>query len=161
MLKIDTVLGLLHSLENTLSLLKPLRDESLGQLTTDLVRYHGVLHLLQVSIQHVTDIGAHILAAGPLATPGDYREVILEMGRHKIIPYDFAQKISPMAALRNILVHEYLTVDPARVYEILQNRLDDFEQFIEYIYDYLDCHGYLSDRSTRSTFLHPNEEFNV
>ena len=146
MVKLDVVLGLLRSLESNLELLKPLRAEPLAALTSDLVRYNGMLHLLQLSVQHVTDIGAHLVAAAPLATPGDYKEVIMAMGLHGILPYEFAERIAPMAGFRNIIVHEYLTVDPTRVHDILQNRLGDFEEFVEYIYDYLRREGYLTDK---------------
>jgi uncharacterized protein YutE (UPF0331/DUF86 family) len=34
-----------------------------------------------------------------------------------------------MAGLRNILVHDYLEVDRARIHALLQDCLEDFEQF--------------------------------
>jgi uncharacterized protein YutE (UPF0331/DUF86 family) len=34
-----------------------------------------------------------------------------------------------MKAFRNILVHEYGRIDDQLVFEVLQNRLDDFETF--------------------------------
>jgi len=42
-----------------------------------------------------------------------------------------------MVGLRNILIHEYSSIDLNKVYDILQNKLDDFYKFIEYIEDYL------------------------
>jgi len=47
-----------------------------------------------------------------------------------------------MTGSRNVVVHEYLTVDPAKVNEMPHNRLDDFEEFKMHVYDYLaarDC----------------------
>jgi uncharacterized protein YutE (UPF0331/DUF86 family) len=42
-----------------------------------------------------------------------------------------------MAGLRNILVHEYVSVDLDVIADILQRRLDDFEKFISLIRKYL------------------------
>ena len=41
-----------------------------------------------------------------------------------------------MVGLRNILVHEYISVDPGRLYELLE-RLDDFRRFAEQIRQYI------------------------
>jgi hypothetical protein len=42
-----------------------------------------------------------------------------------------------MARFRNILVHVYAQVDVRRVYENLQNHLDDFGQFAQYVWRFL------------------------
>ena len=38
-----------------------------------------------------------------------------------------------MAGFRNILVHQYLEIDHRLVYDALQNRLDDFRAFANYV----------------------------
>jgi uncharacterized protein YutE (UPF0331/DUF86 family) len=148
MVKTEVILRLLESLRENITLLRPLQSESLAELTADPLRYNGVIHLLQTSVGHVTDVGTHILAGSGLEVPGEYRLIIVKMGQQRIIPYDFAQRIAPMASFRNIVVHEYLTVDPVRVYRHLQHGLDDFEQFIYYIYEYLREEGYISEGPT-------------
>jgi uncharacterized protein YutE (UPF0331/DUF86 family) len=145
MIKPAVILRLLESLRENITLLRPLQSESMADLTADPLRYNGVIHLLQTSVEHVTDVGAHLLAGSGLEIPDEYRQIISKMGQHRILPYDFAQRIAPMANFRNIVVHEYLTVDPARVYEHLQHGLNDFEQFIYYIYEYLRREGYIDE----------------
>jgi len=54
------------------------------------------------------------------------------------IPIDFAKKIKSMPGLRNILVHEYGIIDIKKIYDILQNNLGDFEDFIFYTKKYLE-----------------------
>ncbi|HIC94362.1 MAG TPA: DUF86 domain-containing protein [Anaerolineae bacterium] len=138
MIKSATIIKLLESLREYIEFLRPAQSLTLAKLTADPLRYGGVLHYLQLAIQHMTDIGAHLLAGTGRAVPDDYRQIILAMGRNRIIPYEFAERIAPMAGFRNILVHEYLTVDPAIVYDNLQHGLADFELFIEYVYDFLE-----------------------
>lgn len=56
---------------------------------------------------------------------------------NKIIPQDFANRILPMAGLRNILVHEYSKIDLNIIYRQLQN-LDDFRTFQKHIIEFLE-----------------------
>lgn len=42
-----------------------------------------------------------------------------------------------MIGFRNLLVHEYEAVDPSRVYQYLQDNLNDFDRFFEQIAQYL------------------------
>lgn len=143
MIKPDVILKILESLREHIKLLRAVQSESLASLTADLVRYNGVIHLLQLCVEHVADVGAHILAGSGLEMPGEYREIIIKLGQHGIIPRDFAERIAPMAGFRNIVVHRYLSVDPARVYAHLQYGLDDFERFIVHIYEYLQREGHI------------------
>ena len=63
--------------------------------------------------------------------------VLVRMGREGILPPDFSERISGRAGFRNLLVHDYAEVDPERVYEFLQDRLGDFEEFMRYVSIYL------------------------
>ncbi len=42
-----------------------------------------------------------------------------------------------MAGFRNILVHDYLRIDHARVYSILTQALTDLEEFARYVQTWL------------------------
>jgi uncharacterized protein YutE (UPF0331/DUF86 family) len=68
--------------------------------------------------------------------PNDYYEAILRMGELGILPPEFALRLAPIAGFRNILIHEYLTVDWSIVYSSLQD-LDDLEQFSSLIQQWL------------------------
>ena len=50
------------------------------------------------------------------------------MGELGVTPPDFARQLAPLAGFRNILIHEYLTIDWDIIYQRLHN-LDNFEQF--------------------------------
>jgi uncharacterized protein YutE (UPF0331/DUF86 family) len=144
MIKPNVVLRLLDSLKRHVEALRPLQRESLAALTADKLRWNGVLHLLQLSVEHVMDISNHLLAGTQRMVPDDGRESIRELGRDiGVLPYEFAERIAPMAGLRNILVHEYMTVDPLIIHGALQHGLDDFEEFARHVYDYLRREGHL------------------
>jgi uncharacterized protein YutE (UPF0331/DUF86 family) len=143
MVKAAVVITLLQSLEEKLTILRSIQSSTLRELVDDPIRWNATLHLLQLSVEHVTDICAHLLAGQDMAVVDDNRQLVLEAGRSQIMPYEFAQRIAGMTGFRNVLVHEYLSVDPLKVNDILHNRLDDFEEFKMYVYDYLRREGHL------------------
>jgi len=108
-------------------------DEFSSSLNKQWMFHHG----LQLSIQILLDIGNHILAAIGENQIEEYVDVIDKLGENGIIPIDFSKRIRGMVGLRNILVHEYADIDLHKVYDIVQNKLQDFYHFAEYIVDYL------------------------
>jgi uncharacterized protein YutE (UPF0331/DUF86 family) len=74
MIKLAVILQRLESLRENITLLRPVQSESLAELTADPLRYHGVIHLLQISVEHVIDVGAHLLAGSGLETPDEYKQ---------------------------------------------------------------------------------------
>jgi len=56
----------------------------------------------------------------------------------KIIPLDFAQKISPVVGLRNILVHGYEKVDRGLFVDSFQKNRQDFDKYLLLINSFLD-----------------------
>ena len=91
---------------------------------------------LEILIQNLLDIGAHLLASQIKNDWEDYGEVILKLGEHRVIPQAFSDKIKGMAGLRNILIHEYLKIDLDKLFDYLKYRLEDFVLFIQYIRAY-------------------------
>ncbi|MGC9336908.1 MAG: type VII toxin-antitoxin system HepT family RNase toxin [Candidatus Cloacimonadia bacterium] len=92
---------------------------------------------LQLAIESALDVGEVIISARGFEKPEDYRSVILILGRHNVIPRDFAERFAEAAKFRNILVHMYAEVDGEMLYGILQNNRGDFDEFAKYIARYL------------------------
>jgi len=113
------------------------KDITRDELAASIGKQWMVCHGLQLSIQTVIDIGNHLLAAIGENQVEDYVDIIDRLGEKDIIPSEFARSIRGMVGLRNILVHEYARLDMEKVYHILQNRLNDFHLFINYINHYL------------------------
>ena len=117
--------------------LEKFKNISWREFPSSLENQWKVFHGLQLSIQIVIDVGNHILAAIGESQIEDYTDIIDKLGERNIISAEFAQSIRGMVGLRNILIHEYSSIDLNKVYDVLQNKLDDFYKFIEYIEDYL------------------------
>ena len=110
---------------------------SFNEFKTDLSTIWAVEHGLQLAIQNVIDISAHILSSLNENSIDNYSEILQKLGEKNVIPQNFAKKIIGMAGFRNLLVHEYIKVDIKKVYSILTNNLSDFNQFLDYINKYL------------------------
>ena len=69
--------------------------------------------------------------------PEDYGDTFRVMNEEGALEKDFSDELVNMAKFRNRLVHIYLEVENEQVYEILQDRLDDFKKFIDAISNFL------------------------
>lgn len=127
---------LVHLLESV-EVLKELSQEPLEYFQSDRRARWGLERGLQTCIQAVLDIAGHITATSGRTVPDEYKAGILALADMGVLPRDFANRIAPMAGLRNILVHEYLEVDLEVLKAILTERLNDFVEFSVYIEDHL------------------------
>jgi len=137
MIKPDIIKKHIEGIYENLTILDKARSMPFVQFKADKAIMKATEHCLQLSIQSLLDISHYIIANNNLPRPNDNREAILTLGNHGIIPDDFAQKIAPLANLRNLLIHEYLDIDLARIYEHIQD-LEDFRKFSQYILKYLE-----------------------
>jgi uncharacterized protein YutE (UPF0331/DUF86 family) len=87
---------------------------------------------LQLAIECTIDIGSHILATEGLGRPDSYAEIFRRLAMAGIFPVPFGEELAKMAGFRNALVHDYLDLDPNRVFGYL-SQLDDFVSFAQYI----------------------------
>ena len=127
----------LQKMEEALARLAMYQDLSPEVLNSDLGLQWILEKGLQVLIQNLLDIGAHVLAGGFKNDWDDYSQIIRKLAVHGVIPSDFADKIRGMAGLRNILVHDYLRVDLEKLIEFVQFRLEDFLVFMRLVREYL------------------------
>ena len=118
----------LDELSERLARLKPLRDKPRHEFDQDPYLRDIVERNLEIAAQCCIDISHRIISLEDARKPADYYEAILLMGELGVLPPDFARSLAPLAGFRNILVHEYLSVDWDYVYDHLRN-LDDLERF--------------------------------
>ena len=133
----ETIERHLENMEEGLAEFSKYKGLSLEELQRNLSLQWALEKGLQMLIQNLLDIGAHILAGDFKNDWDDYSEIIVKLGDHGVIPTEFAEKIKGMAGLRNILVHDYLRVDLEKLSEFIRFRLEDFLDFMRFIREYL------------------------
>ncbi len=119
----------LRKLREYVGLLRILRGRPREEFIEDPFVIGNVERYLQLAIQVVLDICNHIVADDRLGAVEEYRDAIRLLGQSGYLQPDLVQRLAPMAGLRNILVHDYLDVDRVRIHALLQDCLEDFEQF--------------------------------
>jgi uncharacterized protein YutE (UPF0331/DUF86 family) len=122
----------LDELSERLARLAPLRDKQRTEFDQDPYLRDIVERNLEVAAQRCIDISHRIISLENARKPIDYYDAILRMGELGVLPPDFARHLAPLAGFRNILVHEYLTVDWEHVHRNLQ-QLEDLEHFASLI----------------------------
>ncbi|MGI8594321.1 MAG: type VII toxin-antitoxin system HepT family RNase toxin [Solirubrobacteraceae bacterium] len=124
----DRVARRLERLEELLVELERIRDDEPDALRTDRRTTLAALHALQLALQIVLDLGTQLSAERRIPIPDTYREIFPALAQAGTIPSALGESLAQAAALRNVLVHEYLDVDLDEVSSAL-NRLDDLRAF--------------------------------
>ncbi len=125
----DVVFDRLASLRMNARRLKATLASGRERFVKDEDVYLKAERCLQLAIQAILDIGTHLVADQGLNRPAGYEEVVPELGRAGILPAELGDRLSGMAGLRNILVHDYLEVNHGRMFDDLTAGLGDFEAF--------------------------------
>jgi len=103
-------------------------------ITTDRLEQDGMLrwaveHGLHIAAEAVFAAGNHILAGEFQEAADEYREIPPRLVARGVLGASTAKRLESLAGFRNVLVHDYATVDVRRVHAGLA-RLDDFEAFV-------------------------------
>ncbi len=84
---------------------------------------------LQVGAECLFDIGNHILSAHFGASPGGYEDILGQLEAHGVLGAELRQRLKGLGGFRNILVHDYLRLDPEQVAAALARAPRDFGDF--------------------------------
>ncbi len=96
---------------------------------------------LQIIAQAILDIGNHIIAHHGWGKPESYRQIITLLYQNKALSEGYQNELEGLASLRNILVHDYLSLKPDILYKDISNGISAIEFFIkEIITKYGDNH---------------------
>ncbi len=126
----------LREIGRRLSALRDLQSHGESTFLADLALQAQAERHLQLALQCAIDIALHILADDTDRTPEDYGTAFRELAAVGMLDRNLADRLRLAAGLRNVLVHAYLDVDPARIWTHL-GRLGDFEDFAHAVDAYL------------------------
>ena len=96
-----------------------------------------VEHGLQLCAQNAIDIATHLATTAGLDA-SDYASAIDRLTGMNVLPAAFGAGFRHIAGLRNVLVHDYIDVDMEVIARVLEENLDDFEEFTRWVERYLD-----------------------
>ncbi len=127
----------LRLLEENIKELDAFRSRfTIEDIAADKTKEWGLRYGLFETIQIVIDIACHLVSKYNLGSPETYVECIELLRKNGYITSELAERLAGMVGLRNILVHEYVSVDRKRLFEFLYN-IEDFRNFILEIKDHI------------------------
>jgi uncharacterized protein YutE (UPF0331/DUF86 family) len=127
----------LFALDQALQILRRHQGRSVDVLRADREERWVVERGLQLCIQNALDIATHIAASAGRDVP-DYATAIDQLAELDVLPGEFAMTFRAVAGFRNVIIHDYLDVDPMIVHRLLNERLEDFAEFARMVGQYLD-----------------------
>lgn len=102
----------------------------LDLIATDIVMQRFAEHTLQVAIQASLDVASHIVSDERLGEPRTNHELFDLLARGSWIAATSVAPLRAMVGFRNVLVHEYDTVDLAIVRDVAEHHLDDLLDYV-------------------------------
>ena len=100
-------------------------------LESDLSLHNDVMFSLLMMAQLVIDLAGEISArrGGRFE---DYVEAVRNLSKDPRFPKELVNELERLPGLRNVVIHDYVTLDMDRVIEALRN-LEPVEQFVELV----------------------------
>jgi uncharacterized protein YutE (UPF0331/DUF86 family) len=117
--------------------LRPIARLNLEDYRARLYERKATERLLQEAIEAALDVNAHLIAELGGEVPDDYYGGFLKVGQLGVLPTDLASALAPSAGLRNRLVHEYETIDDAKVLASVGTLLQLYPRYIQAIESHL------------------------
>ena len=112
---------------------RSMRDSAKTDYTIKSMTEAAAERRLEKAIQCAIDIASYIVAQEAMGTPTQYKDVFFFLGRVGVLPPDLTDRLESMVGFRNKLIHQYETIDPIRIYELVQTDIDDLVAFAQAI----------------------------
>jgi uncharacterized protein YutE (UPF0331/DUF86 family) len=81
----------------------------------------AVKYAFVTTIEACVDVAQHLCASEGWGPPATNADALVVLGRHGVVDGDLARRLAQAVGFRNVLVHEYVTVDDV----IVERRLED------------------------------------
>lgn len=91
----------------------------------------AVERYLYLAVQSTIDLAEAIISYKNFRKPATLSEAFYILNEEDIISLELTEKMVKMTGFRNIIAHDYEKVNYDIVYDILQNRLKDIEDFLK------------------------------
>ena len=114
--------------EEALEFLERIAETPWERFSSDPEKYASAERFLQIAVEVLSDLGAHVVArvaAGPVDRYRDVPDRLLEAGWLTEAQAELWRRV---VGFKNVIVHDYLDVDRAIVYDVLRHRLGDLRE---------------------------------
>jgi len=125
----QTLARKLEYLRKQLDTLEPSRSLPKDTILSNPEKRLAVERLLELCLQSVIDIGRLLVTLEDWRKIRDERDAFLILAEHHVISAELADRMLQAKGFRNVLVHEYVAIDPALLMAHLMGDVDDLWTF--------------------------------
>ncbi len=125
----DLVQRHLTQLREAVNILRDLGTTPREKFTSDYHVYGLAERYLQLAIEACLQICSTLVASFGLRRPEGYHELLSIVAAQQMIPRPLAYRLEVLSNLRDSLVHDPSTLDHDLLYDHIQQRLSDLEEF--------------------------------
>lgn len=137
MLNKDLIKTKVRNIQEYLLEIEPILSLPKNEIISNIEKLRTLERNFQLVVDAMIDINMHTIRELNLSSPDDLKSTFVILAEGKILPIDFAQKISPVVGLRNILVHGYEKVDRNLFVDSFLKNRQDFDQYMLLINSFL------------------------
>lgn len=96
----------------------------------DYTKQDSIVLNIQRAVEATIDIGMYLISVKRLGIPQNSRDAFEVLNHHGIIDEVMLNKLKAMIGFRNIAVHNYQELNLEILQNVIENHLEDFEEFI-------------------------------
>lgn len=140
-LRADTVRERLSLVRTNLAALRETAALPRERFLADRKEQWATAYALQIAVQALLDAGAHVLSGYFSEGLREYGDIVPRLLQHGVLEPRLAERLQGLSGFRNLLVHEYGSVDYGLVHEKLA-RLDELAGFAAALEEWLTERGF-------------------
>jgi uncharacterized protein YutE (UPF0331/DUF86 family) len=108
-------------------------NTSWEQFSTDKIIRRYVERTLQIAVEACLDITTHLISYESFREPQNNKDCFQVLMEQGILPVELTEQLKKMAQFRNIIVHDYVRIQPEIVYAILTKNIGDIRTYAKII----------------------------
>jgi uncharacterized protein YutE (UPF0331/DUF86 family)/predicted nucleotidyltransferase len=129
----EVIQGQLKQLRDAVEILRDLRQTQREEFVSD-YRVHGLAErYLQLAIEACLQLCSALVASFGLRRPEGFHELLSIVASQQIIPRPLSYRLEVLTNLRDVLMHDPSSLNRDLLYDHLQQRLGDLEEFADII----------------------------
>src|SRR5690554_522645 len=130
----DVIIRIFTNLDEYLRDLEELKKSStLQDFVTNKITRRYAERTLQLAVEACLDLAQHIISYQGFREPLDNKDCFQVLYEEGITSQSLADRLKKMTQFRNVVVHDYIKIDPEIVFAIIQKDLGDITAFIKAI----------------------------
>ena len=125
----DVILNKIETIERCINRIKTVYDNNPDNLK-DYTKQDSIMLNIQRVCEAAIDLAMHIISVKKLGIPQNSRDAFEVLSSNSIIDENLSKNLKAMVGFRNIVVHDYQSINLNIVETIINNHLDDFYNYI-------------------------------